>query len=406
MTVTATDADVPPQTVTFSIVGGTDQSKFGITSGGLLSFTGPPNFEAPTDANGDNVYLVTVQANDGNGGMATQSISVIVTPVNDNAPVFTSSDVVNVAENTTAVLTVSAADADLPSQTIAYSIAGGSDQSKFSITSAGVLSFKSPPDFESPTDANADNLYLVIVQVSDGSLTNLQAILVTVTNLGEAALMVGDFNNNAVVDTADYVSWRNGGPLENEGDTPGVVNQADYDVWRANFGRTTPAASAALFAQESELDSIALATPTFGEPNTRHVLAIALLIDPYFESTSWHVDNYRPVKRAVLMSAELQDDALITWLALRTEAAQHEFFADDFDDVPNNPDSVRWHDQPIDSLDSAFAELEGTAELLMPTGEVFTAALSQKKKLTQSRRERGENNGSPGATVVWLARNG
>jgi serralysin len=104
---------------------------------------------------------------------------------------------------------------------VTYSIVGGSDQSKFSITSGGLLSFNTPPDFEAPTDANADNLYLVIVQASDGSLTNLQAILVTVTNVGEAALMVGDFNNNAVVDTADYVSWRNGGPLENEGNTAG-----------------------------------------------------------------------------------------------------------------------------------------------------------------------------------------
>ena len=38
MTVTATDADLPPQTITFSIVGGADQAKFGITSGGALSF--------------------------------------------------------------------------------------------------------------------------------------------------------------------------------------------------------------------------------------------------------------------------------------------------------------------------------------------------------------------------------
>ena len=47
MTVTATDADLPPQTVTFSIVGGADQAKFAITSGGALSFIAAPNFEAP-----------------------------------------------------------------------------------------------------------------------------------------------------------------------------------------------------------------------------------------------------------------------------------------------------------------------------------------------------------------------
>jgi hypothetical protein len=174
-------------------------------------------------------------------------------------------------------------------------------------------------------------------------------------NVSEQTI-VGDYNSNGSVDAADYVLWRNGGPLQNERDPPGVGNQASYDLWRATFGRATPAASAALFA-DSELDSIALATPTFREPNTRHVSALSLLIDPYFESTSWHVDNHRPVKRAVLLSAELQDDALIAWLALRTDAAQLESFADDFDDLPNDPDSVRWHDQPIAALDSAFAGL-------------------------------------------------
>ena len=46
----------------------------------------------------------------------------------------------------------------------------------------------------------------------------------------------GDFNANGVVDAADYVLWRNGGPLAND-TTPGV-QPADYDVWQAHFGQT------------------------------------------------------------------------------------------------------------------------------------------------------------------------
>ena len=49
----------------------------------------------------------------------------------------------------------------------------------------------------------------------------------------------GDYNNNGVVDAADYILWRNGGPLANEVDTPGVVNAADYTAWRARFGNTS-----------------------------------------------------------------------------------------------------------------------------------------------------------------------
>lgn len=49
----------------------------------------------------------------------------------------------------------------------------------------------------------------------------------------------GDYNDNGVVDAADYVLWRNGGPLHFEIDTPGTVNAADYTAWRARFGKTT-----------------------------------------------------------------------------------------------------------------------------------------------------------------------
>jgi hypothetical protein len=45
-----------------------------------------------------------------------------------------------------------------------------------------------------------------------------------------AVTLPGDFNQDGVVDAADYVVWRK---------TDGT--QAGYDLWRANFGRTTGA---------------------------------------------------------------------------------------------------------------------------------------------------------------------
>ena len=50
----------------------------------------------------------------------------------------------------------------------------------------------------------------------------------TLTSLVAPAGLPGDYNNNSKVDAADYVLWRNGGPLQNEVDTPGTVNGADY----------------------------------------------------------------------------------------------------------------------------------------------------------------------------------
>lgn len=105
----------------------------------------------------------------------------------NSAPVITSNGggstaAVSVAENTAAVTTVTATDAD--SDTLTYSISGGTDQTKFSIgSSSGVLTFVTAPDYEIPTDSNTDNDYVVIVQVSDGVDTDTQTITVTVTNV-------------------------------------------------------------------------------------------------------------------------------------------------------------------------------------------------------------------------------
>jgi hypothetical protein len=59
----------------------------------------------------------------------------------------------------------------------------GEDADDFSISSDGVLEFMSPPDFEAPTDANTDNVYMVTVMAmaagaEDGSLE----VAVTVTD--------------------------------------------------------------------------------------------------------------------------------------------------------------------------------------------------------------------------------
>ncbi len=190
-TVTATDAD-SAATLTYSLIGGADQAKFAINaSTGALTFVSAPNFEAPADSGGDNVYNVTVQVSDGAGGFTdTQAIAVTVTNVNE-APVISSngggaSAVISILENTTVLTTVASTDPDAGASRT-YSINGGADSTKFDINaSTGALTFKSAPNFEAPTDAGGNNVYDVTVQVSDGILTDTQAIAVTVTNVNEA----------------------------------------------------------------------------------------------------------------------------------------------------------------------------------------------------------------------------
>ena len=115
-------------------------------------------------------------------------VNIDVTPVND-APVITSNGggvlaSVSVAENTSAVTTVTATDVDGPA-TI-YSISGGADALKFTINaSTGALTFISAPNFEAPTDTGANNIYDVVVRASDGDKFDDQSIAVTVTDVVE-----------------------------------------------------------------------------------------------------------------------------------------------------------------------------------------------------------------------------
>ncbi|TCK18190.1 VCBS repeat protein [Thiogranum longum] len=220
-TVTATDQDLPPQTLSFSISGGADAAAFSINSStGELTFASAPDFEAPTDSGTDNVYDVQVTVTDNGTGPQSdvQDIAVTVADVNE-APVITSDGggataTVAVFEGTTAVTTVVAADVDA-GQTLTYTITGGVDAAAFTINgSSGVLTFVSAPDFEAPADSGANNVYDVQVTVTDngaGALTDVQDIAVTVggvndlpvitSNGGGASATVGADENQTAVTT-------------------------------------------------------------------------------------------------------------------------------------------------------------------------------------------------------------
>jgi hypothetical protein len=334
----------------------------------MLKFKVPPNYEAPTDTNGDNVYEVVVEASDGRGGITTQTIRVTVTPVNDNRPVITSPDAVSVAENTTTVLTVTASDADLPPQSLTYSIVGGVDQARFNMTTSGVLSFNTPPNFEVPTDANGDNVYVVILEASDGSLPSVQAILVTVTNVLTEAL-VGDYNNSGTVDTADYLVWRNtlgqtGAPFFGaDGSGNGQVDQADYNLWRANFGRTSAGAgeASALAAVTSQTKHDPLVVEplqpltTRSRPSFEAEVATMVVNDP---SASRRVAAERPARRSFFTADRPRDAALVAWLASEQFALDRQPFAGDVVDSTGGVSSSVQRAESEDALELAFAALE------------------------------------------------
>jgi glucose/arabinose dehydrogenase len=73
---------------------------------------------------------------------------------------------------------------DPDGDTIGFSLSGA-DASRFTITSAGQLSFVSSPNFDLPTDTSRDNVYDVDVTASDGKASTVLPLKVSVTNSKE-----------------------------------------------------------------------------------------------------------------------------------------------------------------------------------------------------------------------------
>ncbi|HEX3601275.1 MAG TPA: family 16 glycosylhydrolase [Lacipirellulaceae bacterium] len=75
--------------------------------------------------------------------------------------------------------------------------------------------------------------------------------------------LAGDYNGDGVVDSADYVVWRqmqgqSGIGLSADGSGNGTVGQEDYDTWKKNFGGSLSAAAAS--------SVLAVPEPTSGVP--------------------------------------------------------------------------------------------------------------------------------------------
>ena len=130
------------------------------------------------------------------------------------APVITSATTFTVDEGETAVVTLTATDSDTFQNQLTWSIpagvAGGADAEEFTLTDAG-LSFTTAPDYEVPADADADNIYQVTVQVSDGTNnTDTADLEVTVENVIELTTLTGseavDYAENQAVRVATFTA--------------------------------------------------------------------------------------------------------------------------------------------------------------------------------------------------------
>ncbi|WP_260963154.1 beta strand repeat-containing protein [Pseudomonas citri] len=188
-TLTISDIDSPASFQAQSNTAGS-YGQFSIGTGGAWTYVAN---SAHNEFAAGTTYTDTFAVSSADGTLT--SVTVHIAGSND-APTITSNGggataSINVAENTTAVTTVTATDADLPAQTLSYSLlsTAGTDFSKFSISSGGVLTFNSAPDYENAQDVggtDGDNAYVVDVQVADGNGgIDTQTLTVNVQNVVE-----------------------------------------------------------------------------------------------------------------------------------------------------------------------------------------------------------------------------
>lgn len=112
----------------------------------------------------------------GGGGSASSptNVSSVNTP-----PTISDPGELSIIEGSRSVTTVTATDAQ--GQSIIFDILG-LDAALFDISSRGSLSFRSTPSFKRPLDANADNIYQVSVQASDGIASSTRRLSIAVVS--------------------------------------------------------------------------------------------------------------------------------------------------------------------------------------------------------------------------------
>ena len=264
------DQDGDP--VTLALTGGADQARLRLT-GSALSFIRAPDFENAGDADANNIYAIEITAistssttTTGTGAIvlsAVRTFNITVTDADDNAPEFTSPTAFQIQSGETAVATLEATDADAgDTETIVFALSGGADQTQFTLTSAGVLSFTSAADFAEPTDADGDNIYAIEITLTSGSRphTAQVALEIEVINIDRQSrqrignVILAHIARNLADNTQDVISARTSDRLTNHlalNNQQGNFNDLVGGIQGFSFMRRLDAKQAAADAKQA-----------------------------------------------------------------------------------------------------------------------------------------------------------
>ena len=186
--VMATDPDPNEDPLTYTL-SGLDMDKFEVGDMGRIMVGAGTELDYEMTT----TYLVTVMARDSFGATASIDVTITVTDM-DEAPeimlgglAISGMSSVDYPENgmdAVATYMATGPDADMATWTLS-----GGDMRAFSLSNDGMLTFRSSPDYENPTDMGMDNMYMVTITADDGTYIDTHDVMVMVTNVNEAGTL-------------------------------------------------------------------------------------------------------------------------------------------------------------------------------------------------------------------------
>jgi len=227
--------------VEYYFSGGLDSYLFNIdVNTGVVSFDGVFDYNNPTDVGRDNVYDINVLAIDWTGQSDTQAISITVQSDEMPEPFGLANDPnisVNEGETAVADLNVTgAANGFNENFGVEYYFFGGQDSYLFNLNhNTGELSFATAPNYESPVDANRDNIYEVGILAIDYSgqsaVSNLSIAVQDVVEAGSPPVITSNGGTSyALIDTAEGTTLvTDMSVTSSNGQTEG--NGITYSIW-------------------------------------------------------------------------------------------------------------------------------------------------------------------------------
>jgi Putative Ig domain./Cadherin domain./Cohesin domain. len=185
-TATAADADLPAQTLAFSLADGTSGA---VPTGAAIAPSSGAFTWTPTEEQGPGTYTFDVCVSDG-ALSDCETITVTVNEVNA-APVLSPIGNKDIEELVPFTFTATATDADIPAQTLSYSLAAGTSGA---VPAGAAIDPLTGVFTWTPTEAQGDGTYTFDVCASDGSLSDCETITIKVyedLEVTDADLKVG-----------------------------------------------------------------------------------------------------------------------------------------------------------------------------------------------------------------------